>query len=59
MLRKIWRPVREYQAERRCRRDDEVASERALREHDEAQRDGLAEGDRLPPPFKSSDWSSY
>jgi len=57
MLRKIWRRFRESEAEHR-RRDDELAAERALREHDEAQRDGLDEGDRLPPPFKNTDWSS-
>ena len=57
MLRKIWQRLRESQAEHR-RRDDELAAERALREHDEAQRDGLAEGDRLPPPFKNNDWNS-
>jgi hypothetical protein len=57
MLRKIWQRFRESEAEHR-RRDDELATERALREHDEAQRDGLAEGDRLAPPFKNTDWSS-
>ena len=57
MLRKIWRRFRESEAEHR-RRDDELAAERALREHDEAQRDAFGEGDRLPPPFKNTDWSS-
>jgi len=57
MLTKIWRRLRESQAEHR-RRDDELAAERALREHDEAQREAFAEGDRLPPPFKNTDWGS-
>ena len=57
MLRKLWRKFQQSETEHR-RRDDERAVERALREHDEPQRDGLAEGDRLPPPFKNTDWSS-
>ena len=57
MVTKLWRRFREREVEHR-RHDDELAAERALRERDEAQRDGLAEGDRLPPPFKNTDWSS-
>jgi hypothetical protein len=57
VLRKLWRRFQASEAEH-WRQDDEHAVEQALREHDEAQRDGLAEGDRLPPPFKNTDWSS-
>ena len=57
MLKDVWRKFRQSEAEHR-KREDEEAAERAVREHDEGQRDGFAEGDRMPPPFKNTDWGS-
>jgi hypothetical protein len=56
MLTKLWQRFRNSQKQDE-RSNDEAAIEKTLREYEHVDRDGMREGDKLPPAFKNTDWT--